>query len=98
MRQRNRKPTTPGEILRHEFLEPSGMTQGELATHIGCDVKTINRLVNEQTRLTPSMALKLAAAFDTTAEFWMNLQAAVDLYELRQQHDDLPDTLPSFAS
>jgi hypothetical protein len=36
-----RMPTTPGEILRQEFLEPLGMTQKQLADHIGCDVRPI---------------------------------------------------------
>ncbi|HEV7486981.1 MAG TPA: HigA family addiction module antitoxin [Thermoanaerobaculia bacterium] len=43
---KKRTPTTPGEILRTEFLEPLGMTQQQLADHIGCDVTVINRIVN----------------------------------------------------
>ena len=43
---RHRKPTTPGEILKIEFLKPLGITQKELADHIECDLKVINRLVN----------------------------------------------------
>jgi len=39
-----RKPTSPGEILREEFLTPLGMTQKQLANHLGCDVKVVNRL------------------------------------------------------
>ncbi len=77
---RRRDPTTPGEILREEFLEPLGLTQKQLADHLGCDVKVINRLVNGRTGVTPEMALKLGAAFRTTPEFWLNAQKAVDLY------------------
>lgn len=50
--ERTRRPTPPGEMLQKEFLEPAGLTQSELARHIGCDIKTINRLVNERTSLT----------------------------------------------
>jgi len=91
--KRTRRPTPPGEMLQKEFLEPAGITQSELARHIGCDIKTINRLVNERTSLTPEMAQKLAAAFGTTPDFWMNLQQSVDLYDARQKADDLPDLI-----
>jgi len=49
---RHRKPTTPGEILREEFLGPLGMTQKQLADHLGCDVKVVNRIVNGRAAVT----------------------------------------------
>ena len=61
-RRRTRPPTTPGEILHEEFLLPLGMTQKQLADHVGCDVKVINRIVNGRSAVTPVMALKLGAA------------------------------------
>ena len=85
-----RKPTTPGEILNEEYLKPLGMTQNELARHVGCDIKVINRLINEKTSLSAEMALKLAATFKTTPEFWMNAQKAVDLYEAEKHIKKLP--------
>ncbi len=78
-----RKPTSPGEILIEEFLKPLDLTQRQLADHLDCDYKVINRIVNEQTAVTPEMATKLAAAFDTTPDFWLNAQMAVDLWLLR---------------
>ena len=59
VRNLKRKPTGPGEILSEEFLFPLGISQSELARHIGCDVKAINRLVNGRTSLTAEMAIKL---------------------------------------
>ena len=78
-----RKPTSPGEILNEEFLKPLGMTQKELASHLGCDYKVINRIINERASVTPEMAIKLSAAFDTTPDFWLNAQMALDLWSLR---------------
>ena len=72
------------------------ITQTELARHIGCDVETINRLVNGHTSLDVAMARRLAAALGTTPEFWINLQKAVDLYEAPQEDPDLPPRLPQF--
>lgn len=88
-----RMPTTPGEILSEEFLLPLRMTQRDLAQHIGCDVKVINRIVNGRTSVSAGMALKLAAAFRTSPEFWINAQQAVDLFRARHQVRRLPRPL-----
>ena len=88
--KRVRKPTSVGEMLQEEFLTPMNLTQRQLADHIGVEVKTINRIVNNKTSTTPLMALKLSAAFGTSAEFWINLQNANDLWELQNSNIDLP--------
>ena len=85
-----RKPTSPGEILSEEFLKPLGMTQKELADHIGCDSKVINRIVNSRTAVTAKMAIKLAATFGTTPEFWLNTQQAVNLYKASKEIKSIP--------
>ncbi len=85
-----RKPTTPGEILQEEYLTPLGLTQKEFADHIGYDVKVINRLINGRTGVTASLALKLAAALNTSPEFWLNAQKAVDIYEAAKSIGKLP--------
>jgi addiction module HigA family antidote len=88
--KRLREPTSPGEILREEFLIPLGMTQKELADHVGCDVKVINRIVNGRTSVSAEMALKLGATFRTTPEFWLNAQKAVDLFRAGNRVAKLP--------
>lgn len=88
-----RKPTTPGEILREEFLQPLGMTQKQLGDHIGCDVKVINRIVNGRTSVTADMALKLGAALGTSPGFWLNAQRAVDLQRAASRLRSLPKPL-----
>ena len=88
-----RKPTSPGEILIEEFLIPLGISQKELAEHLGCDYKVVNRIINEQTSVTPEMAIKLAAAFDTTPDFWLNAQMALDLWSLRTQKPKVPSLI-----
>ncbi len=89
LRQR-REPTSPGEILREEFLLPLDMTQKQLAEHLRCDVKVVNRLVNGRTSVSVTMALKLGATFETTPEFWLNAQKAVDIYRALRDGLDLP--------
>ena len=92
-RPRRRKPTSPGEILREEFLVPLGLSQRALADHLGCDVKVVNRIVNGRCAVTAEMALKLGAAFRTSPDFWMNAQRAVDLYEAAGHVPSLPRPL-----
>ena len=95
--QRKRPPTPPGEILLEEFLEPLGLTQVELARHIGCDFKVINRIVNGRSRLTANIAIRLAAALETTPDFWLNAQKAVDLHQALQSLETLPPPLKARA-
>lgn len=90
---KKREPTSPGEILREEYLIPLGMTQKELADHLRCDVKVINRIVNGRTSVTAEMAVKLGAAFRTTPEFWLNAQKAVDLFRAQGNIGKLPRPL-----
>jgi addiction module HigA family antidote len=90
---RRREPTTPGEILREEFLVPLGMTQKQLADHLGCDVKVVNRIINGRAAVSIEMALKLGAAFRTSPDFWLNAQKAVDLHKASKQATDLPRPL-----
>ncbi len=93
MIQIKRKPTSPGEILREEFLLPLGITQKKLADHIGCDLKVINRIVNQKAQVTPKMAIKLSAAFNTSPDFWLNAQKASDLYQASHELKHLPASL-----
>lgn len=80
---RQAKPTTPGEMLREEWLVPSNMTQSALAKKMGIDVQIVNGIVRGRRAITARTALLLAKALKTTPEFWMNLQAAHDLWETR---------------
>ena len=79
---KERVPTSPGEMLREEFLEPLGMTQVALAQRIRVPYVRVNELVNGKRRVTPSTALRPAKAFGTSPEFWLNGQLALDLYRV----------------
>ncbi|MEI7616242.1 MAG: HigA family addiction module antitoxin [Actinomycetota bacterium] len=89
----NRKPTSPGEILREEFLKELGISQKKLAFHIGCDIKVINRIVNNRTSVSAETAVKLASALNTSAQFWLNAQQAVDIYNAMKKIKSLPQPI-----
>ena len=69
--------------LGGEFLAPLGITQVALAAHIGVPVQRVNELVRGKRGVTPDTAWLLAQAFETTPDFWLNLQAAYDLARTR---------------
>ncbi len=73
------RPIHPGEILREEFLIPTGMTANALARALRVNAPRINDIVREQRGITPDTALRLAAFLQTSPEFWLNLQTAYDL-------------------
>jgi addiction module HigA family antidote len=79
----NRIPSHPGEILREEFLEPLEIPQTRLAEHLEVSVQRVNELVNGKRGITADTAQRLAAAFKTSPEFWMNLQTQHDLAKHR---------------
>ena len=72
-------PLHPGEVLREEFLVPLGMSPGALARVCGVPRTRIERIASEDTGVTADTALRLAKAFGTSAEFWLNLQNAYDV-------------------
>ena len=83
-------PIHPGEVLREEFLIPFGLKPYTLAKRLGVPRTRIERLVAEVTPVTPDTALRLAKFFGTTAQFWMNMQAAYDLsVEAEAKKDEL---------
>ena len=67
-------PIHPGEMLREEFMVPLGLTAGKLAQALKVPRTRIERLVREETALTPETADLLARYFRTSTEFWMNMQ------------------------
>jgi len=70
----------PGELLREEYLPQYGLTPGALAKAMGLTDRTrIERLVREKQPITADTALRLARVFNTSAQYWVNLQSAHDL-------------------
>lgn len=79
------KPVHPGEILQEEFLKPLGMSMNALALDLRVPVTRIADIVHERRGITPDTALRLAHYFNTTPEFWVNLQARLELELVKDQ-------------
>ena len=77
-------PIHPGEILREEFLAPLALSAYAVAAACHVPRTRIERLVREETPVTPDTALRLARYFGGTAEFWLGIQARYDLEVARR--------------
>lgn len=81
-RERKVRPTHPGEMLREDFLPDYGLNVSSFAKALGVSRQTVNELLQERRAVSPEMALRLSRLFGNSAEFWLNAQHAVDLWEV----------------
>ncbi|NLD00031.1 MAG: HigA family addiction module antidote protein [Gammaproteobacteria bacterium] len=72
-------------MLTTEFLEPMNIEISELAGAMGVHRNSLSRIVHDKGALTAPMAIKLAAALGNTPEFWLNIQHAVELWDVRNK-------------
>jgi antitoxin HigA-1 len=79
-------PPHPGLTVRHDCLEPLGLTVTEGAKVLGVTRQALNNLVNGKSGISPEMAVRLSKAFGTTPETWLRLQMAYDLSQVRQKN------------
>lgn len=84
LRNPNRRPTHPGAILREDVLPGLAITQGRMAQLLGVSRVTLAQLLHEHRALSGDMALRLEKLLGTSAESWLNMQQAVDLWDARQ--------------
>ncbi len=91
----HKPPTHPGEMLLEEFLKPMDITPEKLGDSIHVSTEMVNDIINQQTGITPSLALRLAKFLGTSPEMWINLQLCWDFYHiLREEKDELDAISP----
>ncbi|MFM8933640.1 MAG: HigA family addiction module antitoxin [Gemmataceae bacterium] len=83
-------PIHPGEILMEEFLIPLGISQYRLAKEISVPPRRVNEIVKGIRAITTDTALRLGRYFQTSEQFWLNLQSHFDL---EKEKDRLGDRL-----
>ena len=69
----------PGDVLLEEFLEPHAISRNKLAREIRVPPNRISEIVQGKRSISADTALRLARYFDTTPDFWINLQSQFDL-------------------
>ena len=92
--ENRRRAARRGKAILAQLRREERLTQAELAKHLGCDVKVVNRIVNGRSAVTAEMAIRLGAAFRMSPEFWLNAQQAVDIYEATKRVKKVPEPIP----
>jgi addiction module HigA family antidote len=79
-----KNPVHPGRIVRHDCLEPLGLSIAEGAKILGVTRQALNNVVSGKSGISPEMAIRLTKAFGSTEETWLRMQLAWDLAEARK--------------
>ncbi len=84
-----RNPPHPGLSVRHDCLEPLGLTVTEAAKVLGVTRQALNNLLNGKSGISPEMAVRLAKAFGSSAETWLGIQMDYDLAQVRRREKEI---------
>lgn len=88
---KKRKPSHPGEILDELYIKPLNLNLQKLADRLRLARNTLFKIRTGKASITPSIAIALAEAFDTTPQLWLNLQQTYDLWieENEYEHEQI---------
>ncbi|WP_163557495.1 HigA family addiction module antitoxin [Halomonas sp. NO4] len=87
-RQRQRKPSHPGIVFKHDVLEPLGLSVSRAAEALGISRKHLSAFVNGRVPCSRELAQRVAKATDTSVASWLNMQTALDVWEAEQNPDE----------
>jgi addiction module HigA family antidote len=79
MSKRNMPVIHPGELLKAELIEATGLTVTEVASMLKVSRQAVSSIINEKADISPEMALRIATVFGGTPDIWLRLQAKYDL-------------------
>lgn len=91
-------PIHPGEILRKDFLEEYGLTADKAAADMAISADTLDTILKGTGVVTADIALRLSRYFETSPEFWLNLQRSYDLSIALKSADGLENIQPVRAA
>ena len=84
-----KNPTHPGNVVRHDCLEPLGLSVTAGAKALGVSRQALNNVVNGRSGISPEMAIRLSKAFGSTPETWLRMQLAYDLAAARKNESKI---------
>lgn len=92
MSERKRKPNHPGIILDELYIKPLNLNLQELAENLDISRNSLFKIRTAKASITPSIAIRLAEAFDTTPNLWLNLQQKYDIWVEENEKTHKPIT------
>ena len=84
-----KNPVHPGLIVRHDCLDPLGLSVTAGAKILGVTRQALNNVVNCKSGISPEMAIRLTKAFGSTEETWLRMQLAYDLAAARKNESKI---------
>jgi len=84
-----RNPVHPGQIVRHDCIEPLGLTITAAAKVLGVTRQALNNVVTGKSGISSEMALRISKAFGSTPETWLRMQLAWDLAQARKDESKI---------
>jgi addiction module HigA family antidote len=82
-------PPHPGMAIRHDCLEPLGLSITDAAKALGITRQALNNVVNGKAAISPEMAIRLDKAFGGGAEVWLRMQTGYDLAQAMKHADEI---------
>jgi addiction module HigA family antidote len=83
--ERKCRPSEPGDLLVELFLKDRKISLTDFAKAIGCTRKHMSNIVHGKARIEAELATRIGTVLGTTAQIWLDLQAAVDLWDAKQK-------------
>ena len=79
-------PPHPGKFIRRTYLEPFQLSARQVASHLNVSSSTFSRIIAEDSRITPDMAIRLSKVLGRSPQSWLQMQLNYDLWQAQQQH------------
>jgi len=89
---RLKNPAHPGGFVKHEIIEPLGLSVTAAASALGVTRATLSTLLNERANLSPEMALRIEKAFGVSMDTLMRMQNSYDIAQTRKREGDIKVT------
>jgi len=86
---RMKSPAHPGGFIRHEIIEPLGLSVTGAAAALGVTRATLSTLLNERAHLSPEMALRMEKAFGVSMDTLMRMQNSYDIAQTRRREGEI---------
>ena len=87
---------TVGDILKEEYLDPMEISAYRLAHEIGVSTSLMSQIIHGSTSISAEVAWRLGQFFDTSAQYWLNMQASCDSRRIEEKHAKEKLKIPSY--
>ena len=85
-----------GDVLKEEYLIPMGISAYRLAHEIGVSTSLMSQIIRGKTAISADIAWRLGQFFDTSAQYWLNMQASCDSRKVEQKYAETKLKISSY--